>query len=469
MRINNLLSNLLKTALLISVVVFAVLSCEKQPPRNIVAKVGGEEITYGEFLLSYLTMPKFRSNITEREARLAQVNYLTDRMHLYLAAEADGLGELPEIREKVEYIRNREMLKYLYQKEIWEKIPVSDEEAWEEYKRHNIEVKVRHLFADTKEKAEAYYRRLQAGETFEALAREAFRDSVLAANGGDLGWLTVNNLDPLLVDSVYAARIGIPTHPLRSSFGWHVFKVEDVKQNVFLSRDVFENNKDYYINELRSRRADRQSEAFVKQVLKGKSVTIKGDVLSKLLQVNQTHLTMKRRESPLPAPPVDDLQLFRIARDSEEFLNRPLVKFTGGEWTVKDVLEKIRQMPPMQRPEKLYDRNALASHIIDMVRDQYLIDLARSRGYDKAEPVVKEVRRWRRAVMADEFQKRLQLVAYKQQDPQKWQQRRELLQQIKARYTPAVDTTKIFQDLKPEELNRKVKAIPIVLKSSYLW
>ena len=126
-------------------------------------------------------------------------------------------------------------------------------------------------------------------------------------------------------------------------------------------------------------------------------------------------------------------------------------------------------MPPMQRPEKLYDRNALASHIIDMVRDQYLIDLARSRGYDKAEPVEKEVRRWRRAVMADEFQKRLQLVAYKQQDPQKWQQRRALLQQIKTRYTPAVDTTKIFQDLKPDELNRKVKAIPIVLKSSYLW
>ena len=457
------------TFLLIWAAAFTVLSCEQQPPRNIVAKVGREEITYGEFLLSYLTMPKFRSNVTEKEARLTQVNYLTDRMHLYLAAEADGFGELPEIREKVEYIRNRELLKYLYQKEIWEKIPVSDEDAWDEYKRHNIEVKVRHLFAESKEKAEEYYRRLQAGESFEALAREAFRDSVLAANGGDLGWLTISNLDPLLVDSVYAARVGIPSHPLQSSFGWHVLKVEDIKQNVFLSREVFEKNKDYYIDELRSRRANRQSEKFVRQVLKGKSVTVKGDVLSKLLQVNQTHLTMKRRESPLPAPPVDDLQLFRIARDSKEFLNQTLVKFTGGEWTVKDVLEKIRQMPPMQRPEKLYDRNALASHIIDMVRDQYLIELARSRGYENAAPVEQEVRRWRRAVMADEFQKRIQLVAYKEEDSQKWQQRRELLQQIKIKYTPKVDTAKIFQDLKPDELNRKVKAIPIVLKSSYLW
>ncbi|MCB0301783.1 MAG: peptidylprolyl isomerase, partial [Calditrichaeota bacterium] len=289
--------------------------CEKKElPQNVVSTVGDKPISYDEFLFSYLTMPKHPSNITEREARLQQMDYLNDRMHLFLSAEADGLGESPDIMEKIDYIRNRETLKYLYRKEIWEQLPVTDDEAWAEYKRENIEVKVRHLFAESREQAQQFYDRLQNGESFESLAGEAFQDSVLAANGGDLGWLTVTSLDPLLVDSVYNARLGMPTQPLQSSFGWHVMKVEDIKQNVFLSRDYFEKNKETYVNSLRSRRATRQSQAYVKQALTGKTVTIKGEVLTKLLQVNQTHLRMQRRESPLPAPSVDDLQLLKIAR-----------------------------------------------------------------------------------------------------------------------------------------------------------
>lgn len=444
--------------------------CEKKElPKNVVSVVGDKQISYDEFLFSYLTMPKHPSNITEREARLQQLEYLNDRMHLFLSAEADGLDESPEILEKVDYIRNRETLKYLYRKEIWEQLPVTDDEAWTEYKRENIEVKVRHLFAENREQAQQFYDRLQNGESFESLAGEAFQDSVLAANGGDLGWLTVTSLDPLLVDSVYNARLGMPTQPLQSSFGWHVMKVEDIKQNVFLSRDYFEKNKEMYVNSLRSRRATRQSQAYVKQALTGKSVTIKGEVLTKLLQVNQTHLRMQRRESPLPAPSVDDLQLLKIARDSDDFLNETLVEFTGGSWTVLEFLDQIRRMPPMQRPEKLYDRGALSSHIIDMARDNYLLDIAREKGYDQAKPVEQEVERWRRSVLASEFLRRIQLVAYKEENPEKWAKRRALYERIKAENPAMVDTANLFQDVKTADLEKPVQAIPMVLRSNYSW
>ncbi len=440
----------------------------REMPKHAVSLVGDQAVSYGEFMVSFLTIPHFKPNSTLREARLAQLEYLNNRMFLFLAAEKDGLGKLPEMLERVEYIHNKETLKNLYEQEILDKIPVSDAEAWEEYRRNNIELKLRHLYAENKEQAQRFYQRLQNGETFESLAREAFRDTLLANNGGDLGFLTINDLDPLLADSVFNARLGIPTRPLKSSFGYHIFRVDDVKQYVFLSREYFEENKAHYVNGVRKRRARAMSDAYVKFALKGKSVTIKSAVLAKMLQVNQSHIRMKRRESPIPTPKVTDIELALITRDSKGFLDQKLVEFTGGSWTVKEFLEKLRIMPPMQRPEVIQQK-ALTNHIIDMVRDHFLLEAAKRKGYDRAEKVTKAVTRWRRSMLAGEFEKRIQYIGYKKDNPQKWEERRALYQQIKTNTPVKVDTTELFKDVSPSDMQKRIPAIPLVIREFYEW
>ncbi|RMG62199.1 MAG: hypothetical protein D6715_12515, partial [Calditrichaeota bacterium] len=183
--------------------------CSRQHSDDpVVARVGDQEIHFSDFLLRFTLFPQFKPNSTLREARLEQLDHVIDRFLLWQAAEKDGLANDPDIQAYLNYILRQETLKYLYKKEVYEKIPVSDQDAWEEYKRRNIRIRLRHLFAPTREQALAFRRRLEQGATFQQLAREAFSDSVLANNGGDLGYVNFTDLDPLLADSIY----NLPLH-----------------------------------------------------------------------------------------------------------------------------------------------------------------------------------------------------------------------------------------------------------------
>ena len=97
------------------------------------------------------------------------------------------------------------------------------------------------------------------------------------------------------------------------------------------------------------------------------------------------------------------------------------------------------------------------------------LPISREKGYDQAKPVEQEVERWRRSVLASEFLRRIQLVAYKEENPEKWAERRALYERIKAENPAVVDTTNLFQDVKPVDLEKRVQAIPMVLRSNYSW
>jgi peptidyl-prolyl cis-trans isomerase D len=80
-----------------------------------------------------------------------------------------------------------------------------------------------------KQKAQELKRRLDAGESFEKLAREASDDSGSAAQGGDLGFFGRGMMDKPFEDAVFAMSEGEVSEPVRSSFGFHIIKVTGVQ------------------------------------------------------------------------------------------------------------------------------------------------------------------------------------------------------------------------------------------------
>lgn len=441
---------------------------EKSPEQQAVARVGKEEIRFDDFLYDFTVFPQYRGTLTLREARLQHLNQMADRALLYLAAEEDGLENTPEIQSRLRYIEHKEVLKRLYQKDVLDKIPVSEEEAWEEYKRSGIRVKLRHLFAPSREEAEIYYRRLQSGESFEKLARETFLDSALANSGGDLGFVSISDLDPFLADSVYNLRIGQISHPLKSSFGYHIMRVEDVQQSVFLSREYFTEHKEDFTNTLKTRRARVKSAEYLAEKLKGKSVTIKTAVLRELLDFSKGYINLRRQETPLPAPRVTDLELENITGNAGELLDRALVEFNGERWRVGEFLHKLQEMPPLHRPS-ISTESALARHLIDMVRDELLLREAYRQGVQNDRELRETLGRWRKQLLADEFKKRIYWVDYQQEDPEKWQARKTLYQDLKNRTLVSIDTTLLFHDVTGTQLQQKIPALPAVIREYYVW
>lgn len=95
--------------------------------------------------------------------------------------------------------------------------------------------------------------RLAAGEAFETLAEEVSEDPVSAVDGGDLGWLEPGIIDDAFDEVLFAMEPGTISDPVQSEFGWHVIRLDDVREP---RGQTFEEARDEIAEELRAERAE---------------------------------------------------------------------------------------------------------------------------------------------------------------------------------------------------------------------
>lgn len=72
--------------------------------------------------------------------------------------------------------------------------------------------------------------RLEGGEDFAILAQAHSEDTVSAAEGGDLGWVSPGDLVPKFEDQMNRLQPGEISEPFESQFGWHLVQVLDRRE-----------------------------------------------------------------------------------------------------------------------------------------------------------------------------------------------------------------------------------------------
>jgi parvulin-like peptidyl-prolyl isomerase len=460
----------LKINIVILVLVALMLPhCSKNENSDkVVAQIGDDVITWDQFYENFMLYPVFKNNSTMAIARQSHLRYMIEEKILARSARSDTLMQNTEIQIRLNYIYNRELLKALYTTDVLDQIILSDDDIWEEYKRHNIHLKLRHLFATTRQQVEEYQRRLDSGEDFYALARECFLDSTLAASGGDLGFVRLTELDPLLVDSVYNQRIGTYSTPLRSAHGFHIIQIDDIKRLIFLTQEEFTAKKSDYESTLKNRRAMMRSRQYLAQALEGKAVTIKQGVLNRLLQITRRHVHAREPNPIMFVPEVTDGELRTIAMDANTIAAQVLVEFSGGDWTVSEFIARLKQMPPLQRPG-ITQKEVMIKHIVDMVRDFLLLQVAEEKGINQRPDFAQRLVYEQDLFLSQEFKKRIQMVVYKEKNQQLWQQRRQAWQYLKDIIPVAIDSSNLYQDLTPRQKEIKIPRIQTVIKEKYVW
>jgi peptidyl-prolyl cis-trans isomerase SurA len=70
---------------------------------------------------------------------------------------------------------------------------------------------------------------LRDGKDFEIAAREYSVDFSNRDQGGDLGWVRRSLLVPAFADAAWAARTGQPVGPVKTRFGYHIIRVDNVR------------------------------------------------------------------------------------------------------------------------------------------------------------------------------------------------------------------------------------------------
>ncbi|MET0921995.1 MAG: peptidylprolyl isomerase, partial [Xanthobacteraceae bacterium] len=82
---------------------------------------------------------------------------------------------------------------------------------------------------------------LKKGGNFETIAKEKSKDPGAAAQGGDLGYFTKDQMVPEFAEVAFNLQKGEVSDPVKTQFGWHIIKVEDKRSK---SPPPFEQVKD---------------------------------------------------------------------------------------------------------------------------------------------------------------------------------------------------------------------------------
>ncbi|MDI3538277.1 MAG: hypothetical protein PWP12_629 [Bacillota bacterium] len=122
----------------------------------------------------------------------------------------------------------------LYQK-VTADVKVSADEA-EQYYRENLaefevpeQVKASHILVAEEKLAEEIRSRLLKGEDFAELAREYSIDPGSKETGGELGYFSRGQMVPEFDQAAFDTPVGELSPVVKSSFGFHIIKVEDKK------------------------------------------------------------------------------------------------------------------------------------------------------------------------------------------------------------------------------------------------
>ena len=220
---------------------FSLIKAQSDDPT--IMKINGKEIKKSEFEYIY---KKNNEEVLDKKSLQEYIELFKNFKLKVIDAEAAGLDTTEAFkREFIEY-RNQLAKPYL------SNLPIDEEMLRKKYERlkeyydvSNILIpipfmkdtvirpgSIHVLPSDTVaayKEAIRIYKRLQKGEDFNKIAGEVSKEE--NPQSTHLGWVTSLMTTPALEEVIYSLNPGEINYPVRSSFGYHIFKVNEKIKN----------------------------------------------------------------------------------------------------------------------------------------------------------------------------------------------------------------------------------------------
>ncbi|QTD47107.1 peptidylprolyl isomerase [Ottowia testudinis] len=178
-------------------------------------------------------------------------------------AQRRGIEGTSEYRDMLELARQSVMINALFA-DYQKKNAVTDAEAKAEYDRivgsrtpaaGAKEFKARHILVEKEDEAKAIIAQLKKGGKFEDIAKKQSKDPGSGAQGGDLGWANPSGYVPEFAQALGKLGKGQMTDaPVKSQFGWHVIRVDDVREAKAPEVPPFEQVKPQVVQQLQQQK-----------------------------------------------------------------------------------------------------------------------------------------------------------------------------------------------------------------------
>ena len=201
----------------------------------IVATIGGKPVTEKDLEIAYEELASsLPPQVSDAQKKDYALSYLADLKAGAQAAIDAKLDQTEDFVRRLSYAKDKLLLEAYLAAET--KKQVTEEKMRKLYEdsikamKPEMEIKARHILVPTEDEAKTIAAKLKAGEDFAKLAQEFSKDPGSGKEGGDLGWFTTDRMVPEFGEAASKMKPGQVSDPVKTQFGWHIIKVEDVRE-----------------------------------------------------------------------------------------------------------------------------------------------------------------------------------------------------------------------------------------------
>jgi peptidyl-prolyl cis-trans isomerase C len=220
------------------------------PNDPTVARVNGVDIRESDLAMAEQDIGQNLQNVPPEAQREQLIAYVTDIILVSQAANGKKLSDDPDFQHHLAFIRNKMLMGLQLREEAKGAVtPEAEQKLYEEAVKPmgaEEEVHARHILVESEDEAKAIVEQIKGGADFAALAKEKSKDPG-AADGGDLGYFTKDQMVPEFSDVAFKMYPGQLSNPVKTQFGWHIIKVEDKRMRPVPELDAIKEQIDAYL------------------------------------------------------------------------------------------------------------------------------------------------------------------------------------------------------------------------------
>ena len=212
-----------------ALVALPTLAEEPTDVDRVVARVNGEEITVGNLIIAFDTLPEQYQALPKDVLFEGLLNQLIQQTAL---AQSHGPEVSRRITLTLENERRQQLASDVMAKVLEETVSEADIQAAYDAKyadgTDGMEYNASHILVETEDEAKAIIEELNNGADFAELAK-AKSTGPSGPSGGELGWFGTGQMVEEFESAVVAMQAGQISEPVQTQFGWHVISLNEVR------------------------------------------------------------------------------------------------------------------------------------------------------------------------------------------------------------------------------------------------
>jgi len=317
---------------------------------HILAKVGSRIVTTSEFEESYKSK-LIQSQIQDSPFERNRTLQILIKSKLFAESAIENHLTLDSLTlRRVQLVKNQILRDALYESLFnSDNYSVSDSLARQHFLWMNKECKMKHLFSPDKSVMDSLFILLQNDPSqFSQFASSLFSDSTLRNNGGSLGWVKYNDLDPALEKVAFPMSVESFSGPIQSQHGWHILYKDDERRQMIISEDEYLMRKNSIITDVKKKEQLTSANQYIHQLLDRKNISIDDSLVYHSIGQIFTLIQLQQGQGESGAKIQYGDLLTSISQSLLSSLNEPLAHYDGGTFTVKDFMDGLLSIRPAQ-------------------------------------------------------------------------------------------------------------------------